>query len=156
MHWYTKAQSQDTSDMTRESIEAMDVVSNTIQASMEAGWEDAADYRGEHYTRETGIISGSVLGNITLSGRVMIEPVEGDTSDSLIKYLLEKDPPRSVVESIESEISPLSFHDIDIDLKATIQKMSPVDINLFDVVVEVSVDGSFRFSPDDYIDPDEG
>jgi hypothetical protein len=148
MKWFKKAQIQE--DRSKVSIDNMKVLRNTVGADVEAEWEDAEDFRRQHYTRETGYAAGDVSGEIELAGKVYLFPEDVDIPEVHLKQVIEEDPPESVVKIVEDATHPVSWYDVNPEVSAEVTRLEPIDVGLYDAVVRVSISGSYRFNPADY------
>jgi hypothetical protein len=147
MEWFKKAQVQ--YDRSYDSIANMKVVGDTVEAAVEAEWEDAEDFRQQHYTQETGYALGDVGGEIDLAGKVYVQ--EGTDSPELyLKEVMEEDPPMSVVKIVEDATSPVSWKEVGPKVDVQVTKLDPIDIGLYDTAVRVSISGGYRYKPADY------
>jgi hypothetical protein len=148
MKWFKKAQMQ--YNRSDESINNMKVLKNTIEANVEAEWEDAEDFERRHYTRETGYVSGEVGGDIDLAGKIYMSPEDVDIPELYLKEVIEDDPPASVVKIVEDAIRPVNWYDVNPEVTVEVTRLEPIDVGLYDAVVKVSVNGSYRYDPNDY------
>ena len=146
MHWFKKAQMAE--DRSYSSISNMKVLRSTVGSDVEAEWEDAEDFRRQHYTRETGYAVGDVGGEIGLAGKVYI--FEVDSPELYLKEVFEQDPPPAVIKIVEDATSPVSWDDVRPELNAEVTGLEKIDVNLYSATVRISVSGSYRYNPSDY------